>query len=745
LKKHHPLFFARCKVLESPSVFRSCVVHLFPVLALASSGWLHGADLPKYLQSDPGTGTSQAVVVGDWPLAHTAWFLAGDADQPLPEGVEAQFHAVLDRLDQALAQSGSSLQRIVKLNVYVGRRELVADVERVMAARFHDHRKPACTLVVSRLPRDDALVAADAVATTDRDPGRAVQRLGSAPRQWAIPNDAASGSPRTTAAVALVPQGTRIYVAGQAERDEDLAAATRKTLQSLRDTLKFLGRSDADIVQFKAFLMPMTDAHVVEREVQAVFGQQVAPPLVLVEWKSSATTPIEIEMIAWGGMHHSGPVVEYLTPPGMTTSPVFSRLARTNATRLIFVSGLHAAAGPDGDDPNRDQAGAREVKDVFGRLSPVLAEAGSDLQHLVKATYYVATDAASTQLNALRPDYYDPLRPPAASKAAVSDTGRAGRGLIVDMIAVPAIRDAVDEYGPPEYGHGLSADDAAAGWLSLFDGQSTFGWQGASLVDGQLRGGRTTTAFGNCALRATVTAPGSLFIGDRELNLQPGKLLLPETGAPELRPIRLGPGLHLQQLSVRPLHLESLFHGRDLSQWKPLHHPSLPENQRAKWSIEGGAIRAQGGPGCVEYQPAQFGDLVLQLDVRTRLRHANGGVFFRAIPGDFMNGYEAQVYSHSLDGDPGRPDTWCTGGLDDHQNARRMVSRDGHTFRMTIIAQGPHLATWVNGYQQTDWTDERPPHDNPRMGRRVAAGVIQLQAHDPGTDVEFSNIAARAW
>lgn len=28
----------------------------------------------------------------------------------------------------------------------------------------------------------------------------------------------------------------------------------------------------------------------------------------------------------------------------------------------------------------------------------------------------------------------------------------------------------------PEYGHGLTAEQAAAGWISLFDGKSTFGW-----------------------------------------------------------------------------------------------------------------------------------------------------------------------------------------------------------------------------------------------------------------------------
>jgi hypothetical protein len=122
------------------------------------------------------------------------------------------------------------------------------------------------------------------------------------------------------------------------------------------------------------------------------------------------------------------------------------------------------------------------------------------------------------------------------------------------------------------------------------------------------------------------------------------------------------------------------------------------------------------------------------------VRHANAGVFFRAIPGDFMNGYEAQVYHRALNGDPARPVRYSTGAIDDHQLARRLVSRDGQRSTMTIVAQGPHIATWVNGVQLTDWTDTRAPHDNPRQGLRTAAGALQLQAHDPGTAIEFSRI-----
>jgi hypothetical protein len=57
----------------------------------------------------------------------------------------------------------------------------------------------------------------------------------------------------------------------------------------------------------------------------------------------------------------------------------------------------------------------------------------------VKATYYISTDEASAKLNQLRPRFYDPQRPPGASKAPVAGTGRAGKTITLDMIAVPRL------------------------------------------------------------------------------------------------------------------------------------------------------------------------------------------------------------------------------------------------------------------------------------------------------------------
>lgn len=376
----------------------------------------------KFIHSPALTGYAAAVVAPDQALVHTAQlFPTSDSGHLTATDVDSQTNWLLDQLDGALKTSGSQLSRCVKLNFCVSDSTARTAVVRILATRFPEQEQPAVSFVVSSLPVAGARVAVDAIATTEADSDSSVIR---APQS------------------AILPPGTRIYVSGQAEQSDSLAEATRTTLDSLGKTLTFLGRSTKDIVQIKAFVMPMSDHDLVRREVAGFLGEQLRTPLVLVEWKSSARTPIEIELIAFGGpaertrADSTPDPVEFLTPPGMTRPTIYSRVARINHGPTIFVSGLYAQDAAA--DPSSPANGEREVTEIFATFTDVLHEAGSDLRHLVKATYYVSTDAASSKLNELRPRYYDPLRPPAASKAVVVGVGREGLGLTIDMIAVPA-------------------------------------------------------------------------------------------------------------------------------------------------------------------------------------------------------------------------------------------------------------------------------------------------------------------
>jgi len=231
--------------------------------------------------------------------------------------------------------------------------------------------------------------------------------------------------PEATSAASGLRAGPRLYISGQAEKAATPAEAAAKTIESLVKTLEHFGSNKSAVVQAKCFLTPMGAAPDVMDEFAKVFGKQKLP-LVFVEWKSDL--PIEIELIAAAPPTAAdAPAIEYLTPPGMKPSPVFARVVRINRGDVIYTAGLYA---------QKPGSGEEQVLSIFEQLQQILKETSGDLRHLAKATYYVSDDDASKQLNVLRPKFYDPLRPPAASKAMVPGVGMKDRSISIDMIGV---------------------------------------------------------------------------------------------------------------------------------------------------------------------------------------------------------------------------------------------------------------------------------------------------------------------
>ena len=370
-------------------------------------------DSIQRIDQEKQPGSSTAVVVQSERLIHTGQIFPLAVADKAKGSVADQLASVMNQAKTSLAEVNAGA--VVKLNLYVTSESVAAEAMKGLPKYFPENQ-PAVSLVVTKLPSPTVDVAADFVSVVaDKD-------------QPVVARSSRMGE---------LPSGSRIYVSGQAEQDMSLAVATRETLESLRKTLVFLGRSDADIVQLKAFIQPMQDWKIVQAEVDAFYAGQSEVPLILVEWKSGATVPIEIELIAAGGNPPAdAPSMEYLTPPGMTTPTVYCRVCRINHPGTIYVSGLYSEHDRT-KHPDTAVNGDLEVESVFAQLKDVLSKANSDFEHLAKATYYVSSDAASASLNKLRPGYYNPQRPPAASKAAVDSVGVPSLGLTMDMIAVP--------------------------------------------------------------------------------------------------------------------------------------------------------------------------------------------------------------------------------------------------------------------------------------------------------------------
>ena len=192
--------------------------------------------------------------------------------------------------------------------------------------------------------------------------------------------------------------------------------------------------------------------------------------------------------------------------------------------------------------------------------------------------------------------------------------------------------------------------------------------------------------------------------------------------------------IEFRDVRIRPLGLQNIFNGKDLSSWK------VREGMKSEFTVTSeGYLNVKDGRGQIETE-GEYGNFLLQLECIANGRQLNSGVFFRCIPGDVMMGYESQIHNGFRDGDRSLPVDCGTGGIFRRQDARRVVADDFVWFHKTLVADGAHIAVWVNGYQVSDWTDVRPAHENPRKGLRLEPGTIMIQGHDPTTDLSFRNL-----
>jgi Domain of Unknown Function (DUF1080) len=355
----------------------------------------------------------------------------------------------------------------------------------------------------------------------------------------------------------------------------------------------------------------------------------------------------------------------------------------------------------------------------------------------------------------------------------------------------------------------LTPEEINDGWISLFDGQTLFGWKAHTQVNWQVVDGAitanegengllcTTSEFADYLLKLEFRADDKTNSGvflrtlpivpkDKlttdcyELNIAPeenpfptgslvqrlkadgacqdagwrtfevtvqgdqvtvkynDKQVLHYTDTGKLRRGHIGlqfntGKIEFRNIKLKPLTMTSLFNGKDLAGWKT--YPDMA----SKFSVtESGELFVENGKGQLESE-GKYADFLLQLQCKTHAPQLNSGLFFRCIPGEQMNGYESQIQNGFKNGDRSQPVDCGTGGIFRRINARRVVADDQTWFSKTILAQGAHVAVWVNGYQVTDWTDDRAPDANPRKGLRVEAGTLMLQGHDPTTKLSFKN------
>ncbi len=380
---------------------------------------------PVYLDGE--TDQPAAVVVHDGPLVHTGSLLPIDPSGKLvAEGdLHGQFRYVLQQLQTVLVAADSRLEEMVRLDVVAASPKMVQALESNLSKFLGEKRKVVTTFVAGDLPRKGILVAIDAVAISSFDSKDKV-RIVTHPEVFHEPGQSHA---------AILPRGEKIYLSGWIHRDgKKLSEIVDSTLQYQISQLERLGSKPENVVQIRAFLDMSTQRSVVEQSVARLFQEQSAvPPVVYVPWGREGAP--EIEFVVAGRSEEAEqkrPAVEYFNMPGRPASPVFSRAARINSDKLIYVSGMVARKGGTAEE---------QVQQIFEDMETALAACDSDLKHLVKATYFLADSEASKALTQVRLALFDPKKPPAASGFTAQSVGYAERAANIDMIAVPRTKE----------------------------------------------------------------------------------------------------------------------------------------------------------------------------------------------------------------------------------------------------------------------------------------------------------------
>ncbi len=310
----------------------------------------------------------------------------------------------------------------------------------------------------------------------------------------------------------------------------------------------------------------------------------------------------------------------------------------------------------------------------------------------------------------------------------------------------------------------LSEKQLADGRLLLFDGESTFGW--TTTGDVTVEKGVLTLAPEAIVEWPFALGPGNVFLkfpdlgtGSFKVEFGSSTLEVRNPKGDTISGTSLGDGtravgalkitapkdkaISLTAIHFRPQGCTSIFNGKDLKGWKKFE--GVAKRELSEFTVtDDKELKVSNGPGDLRTE-AKYGDFALQFECKTNGVALNSGVFFRCVADEYQFGYECQIQNGFKDNDRTKPTDFGTGAIYRRISARKVVANDQEWFNVTLMARGPNIATWVNGYPVVSWLDERVKDDNPRKGLRTAAGHLSIQGHDKTTDILFRNLRIAEW
>ncbi|TWT62259.1 3-keto-disaccharide hydrolase [Rubinisphaera italica] len=189
----------------------------------------------------------------------------------------------------------------------------------------------------------------------------------------------------------------------------------------------------------------------------------------------------------------------------------------------------------------------------------------------------------------------------------------------------------------------------------------------------------------------------------------------------------------------------SLFNGKDLDGW-------IQKNGTATYSVEDGTIvgvTSDGSPNSFLCSKKDYGNFELEFEVKVH-NSLNSGVQIRSQTKETdkkdtfgrVNGPQVEIEASGSNGaEAGYIYGEATGRgwlTPQDQLVPHKKMKDGEWNKFRVVANGPHIQTWINGEMVSDLTDEAIYETHPK-------GFIGLQVHgikkgDGPFDVAWRNI-----
>ncbi|GAA3753587.1 family 16 glycoside hydrolase [Terriglobus aquaticus] len=199
---------------------------------------------------------------------------------------------------------------------------------------------------------------------------------------------------------------------------------------------------------------------------------------------------------------------------------------------------------------------------------------------------------------------------------------------------------------------------------------------------------------------------------------------------------------------LRPLNLNSTFNGTDLGGWKSVPRPADAKGgfghsaakvfsfgaaggdvkpHDAKWTVKGGAIHGESGPGGLENgTPLEDGVIQIAAAVHGDLKPDNlTALSVRNPSGQFGTGYRVGIGPYA-----GTVQPLNKGGMG---KASTPVDE-------TVAFGGRVIETWINGNISSVLTDPRPESGSAQSGARTQGGTVMLVLPNSGPSVDVSRV-----